>query len=180
MGGRFALLAPPFATDQAGGGMVSIDVEPTRERRMLPQRGRLAGQGNEDLLGHVVGRVGVSPNAAQSRGVDQPDIALNQCSEGRLGTIFHKPAEELGIGIHEDGYTSRLPPIRPTGQNKCSPHLPESACEFADHPPQRRRLSQCIQTGAQMTELLGIANDVDRPNPFAVELERQCVVNLPA
>ena len=108
LGGGFARLAALLAADDLGGRELGAEVEPAGERGPVAQGRRLAGEGDEDGLRHIVGKVGVAADAAPGGGVDQPDVALHELREGVPGAGCDVMAEKFGVVVHGD-YNLRLP-----------------------------------------------------------------------
>jgi hypothetical protein len=100
MGGGFALFPALFAPDPLGGCVVSADIEPAGERGVAAEGGRFSSEGDEDLLSDIIGRVDISADTPQGRGMNQAQMAVDQFGECGLGAVCDKPVEQFSVGTH--------------------------------------------------------------------------------
>src|SRR5688572_19837595 len=84
-------------------------MQPARQRRVVLQRRRLAGEVREYLLGDLLRQMGSSIGPAQRRGVHEVKVPPDQFRKGGLVPGFGVTAEEFGIGGHPGSPTNRSP-----------------------------------------------------------------------
>jgi hypothetical protein len=57
-------------------------MEPAGERRPAAERGGLAGERGEHLLGDILGELGVAADAPECDGVDEAEMPVDELGEG--------------------------------------------------------------------------------------------------
>ena len=76
------------------------DIQPAGERRPSAQRRRLAGEVGENLLGDILGELGVTSDASQSDRINEPQTKTHQGGEGVFVAILNVAVQQLIVGVH--------------------------------------------------------------------------------
>ena len=109
----------PLPAQLVVAGVHRHPVQPGRERRVAPEAVELAQHGQERVLGHVGGRVGITQHA-QAEGVQAMLVAPDEVGEGVGLARSEAPDEllvalDLGHGPNATHPTGRWPPSRRPG-----------------------------------------------------------------
>lgn len=91
-------------------------MEPSRNGFVSGERGSLAGEVDEDVLGDFLGKAGVS-DLSQRGGEDQTHMPTDQGTEGRFRSFRSVGSHQIAVGRRGRGghFTTILPPPLQTG-----------------------------------------------------------------
>jgi len=74
---------------------VGTAAQPAGQHGPTLQSPGLAGQVDEDLLRHILGRLSVARQGPQGHAVDQPNATLHQLGERRGVALLMKPSQQF-------------------------------------------------------------------------------------
>ena len=98
--GLLTVPAPDLAANHVDGTATGHRVEPGREKGIGFHVGGVAGEFDEDLLGHLLGEMRAA-HLAEGGGVNQVEMAGDQGGKGRFGMPVGVALQQLVIGgIH--------------------------------------------------------------------------------
>jgi hypothetical protein len=103
----FAGAAAAFAAQHLPGGKNAGAMEPARQDDIVRKGRRFPGEVGKDLLGNVLGQVGIAAGLAERSRIDEREMPGDQPAKGGFGTVRGKGTQELTVIGHRFQIYSR-------------------------------------------------------------------------